>query len=286
MKYLVVGGTGTVGSDVVQKLLAAGEKVGVLTRSADKAKTVPSGVTAVVGDLMDPAALSRIFTGVENVFLANAVSTTELFEGLAAVNGARAAGVKKMVYLSVHNADGAQHVPHFGGKVIIENALKSSGMTWTILRPNNFFQNDNWFKDAVTKWGVYPQPVGDVGVSRVDVRDIGQAAFNALTKAGFEGQTFTLAGPHVLNGAATAEILSKHFGKKVSYSGNDLEAWEKQALSMMPAWMVWEMKLMYKFFQDKGLVATQSELDRQKKILGRDPLTYDNFVAELVKSWK
>ncbi|MFO0722368.1 MAG: NmrA family NAD(P)-binding protein [Myxococcota bacterium] len=286
MKYLVVGGTGTVGSDLVAKLTSAGEQVGVLTRHGDKAKNLPTGATAVVGDLMDPTSVSKIFNGVENVFLLNAVSTTELHEGLSAVWGARHAGVKKMVYLSVHNADQAWHVPHFGAKVVVENALKSSGMTWTILRPNNFFQNDVWFKDAITKYGVYPQPMGDIGISRVDIRDIGLAAFNALTKTGFEGQTFTLAGPHPLNGNATAEILSKHLGKKINFAGNDLNAWERQALTSMPSWMVWDFKLMYKHFQDKGLIATHSELERQKKLLGRDPMTYDNFVGELAKLWK
>jgi hypothetical protein len=54
----------------------------------------------------------------------------------------------------------------------IENALKQSDLTYTTLRPNNFYQNDHWFREAIQSHGVYPQPMGDVGLSRVDTRDV------------------------------------------------------------------------------------------------------------------
>ena len=98
-----------------------------------------------------------------------------------AVNGCRLGGVKKVVFLSVHRVDEAPHLPHFGAKLPVEAAIRDSGIPWTILRPNNFFQNDLWFKDAMLAYGAYPQPFGGVGLSRVDVRDIAEAAALALT---------------------------------------------------------------------------------------------------------
>ena len=50
MKTLVVGGTGTTGGAVVGGLLARGEQVRVMTRSAEKARALPAGVEGVVGD--------------------------------------------------------------------------------------------------------------------------------------------------------------------------------------------------------------------------------------------
>ena len=171
MKHLVIGGTGTVGSQVVRELLARGEQVRVLTRKAEKTKQL-QGVETRIGDLLDPATLKSAFPGNDGVFILNPVSTTETHEGLMAVNGAMAAGVKRIVYMSVHHADAAPHIPHFASKIPVETAVKDSGIPYTILRPNNFFQNDLWFKDTMLQFGVYPQPVGDVGLSRVDRKSV------------------------------------------------------------------------------------------------------------------
>ena len=77
MKTLVAGGTGTVGSQVVQGLIAHGEKVTVLTRSAEKSKALPGGVAGVVGDLRDPRSLPKAFEGIDSVFLLTAWSEDE-----------------------------------------------------------------------------------------------------------------------------------------------------------------------------------------------------------------
>ena len=182
MKVLVLGGTGKVGSTVAAELLARKVEVHVLTRSAEKAAALPPGAHAVIGDLLDVATIRSAFQGMDGVFLLNVVSPNESHEGLMSVCGARLAGVKRVVYLSVQAADDAAYLPHFGSKVGVEAGLKASPFEWTILRPNNFYQNDVFFRDALLKYGVYPQPLGDAGVSRVDVRDIAEAAAIALAR--------------------------------------------------------------------------------------------------------
>jgi len=286
MKILVIGGTGTVGSQVVRELLARKAVVQVLTRSEDKAKGLPAGAQGVVGDLLDPGTVRSVFKGVDGVFMLIAVSTTETHEGLMALNGMRMAGVKRLAYMSVHNLEQALHLPHFGSKLPIENVLKTSGIPYTILRPNNFFQNDYLFKDAMLKYNIYPQPIGDLGLSRVDVRDIAEAAAIALTTPGHEGQTYSVVGPQVHTGKSTAEVWSRALGKPIAYGGNDLDEWERQSLQFLPAWMVFDFRLMYAFFQDKGLKATQADIERQTKLLGHAPRNFEEFAAETVKLWK
>jgi uncharacterized protein YbjT (DUF2867 family) len=144
MKILVIGGTGTVGSQVVRELLTRKEIVRVLTRSADKAKGLPAEAQGVIGDLLDPNTVRSVFKGVDGVFMLIAVSTTETHEGIMAVNGMCMAGVKRLVYMSVHNVEQAPHLPHFGSKLPIETVVKASRIPYTILRLNNFFQNDYW----------------------------------------------------------------------------------------------------------------------------------------------
>lgn len=286
MRILVIGGTGTVGSQVVHDLLERKMDVFVLTRNPENIHKMPKQAHGVVGDLLDPQTISSVFKGVEGVFLLNAVSTTETHEGLMAVNGARMAGVRRIVYLSVPDLEKALYLPHFGSKLGIEQVIKTSGIAYTILRPNNFFQNDYWFKDSLMLHGVYPQPIGDIGLTRVDVRDIAEAAVMSFLKSDAEGQTYTLAGPDVLTGKNTAEAWSRALGKPISYMGNDLDAWEKQILNILPPWMVFDFRLMYAYFQKNGLIARPEDQKRQEKLLGHAPRNYENFVKETALMWK
>lgn len=286
MKVLVLGGTGMVGSQVVQELLARNVDVQVLTRNAEKAASLPEGAQAVIGDLLNPHAVRPLFDGVDGVFLLNPVSISEASEGLFAVNNARMAGVKRIVYMSVHNLDGAIHLPHFGSKLPIELAVKASGIPYTILRPNNFYQNDYWLKDVLLQYGVYPQPIGSVGLSRVDVRDIAEAAAIALTTDGHEGETYNLIGPDIHTGQTTADVWSQELGKPIAYGGDDLEAWEQQSLQYMPGWMAFDLKLMYEFFQKEGLKATAEDIERQTKLLGHAPRGFEAFARETAAMWK
>jgi uncharacterized protein YbjT (DUF2867 family) len=285
MNILVVGGTGTVGSEVVRQLIARKVDVRVLTRNAEKAKALAGGVKPVTGDLLEPATVRSVFQGVDGVFLLNAVSATEAHEGLMAVNGATMAGVKRLVYMSVHALDQAPHLPHFGAKIPVEMAVKASGIPYTILRPNNFFQNDYWYKDVMLEHGVYPQPLGDVGLSRVDVRDIAEAAAEALTSDRHDGETYNLVGPTLQTGASTAEVWSRALSKSITYGGNDLNAWEKQSLAYLPAWMVFDFRLMYAYFQEHGLKATGADIERQTKLIGHAPRSFDDFARETAEQW-
>jgi uncharacterized protein YbjT (DUF2867 family) len=285
MKVLVTGGTGTVGSEVVRNLQGKAE-ISVLTRDAEKAKRLPSGVRGIVGNFLDIPTIRTVFKGFDSVFLINTVSPTEGTEGLLAVNGIRDAGVRRIVYLSVQHADKAIHLPHFGLKVPIEMAIRESGMAYTILRPSNFYQNDVWFKQAILEYGVYPQPLGSVGVSRVDVRDVAEAAVLGLTSSATDGKTLDLVGPELVTGESSAQTWSKALGRPIKYAGDDLESWEKQNLSYgLPPVLVYDFRLMYEFFQKNGLKATKQDIEQLTAVLRHPPRKYANYVEETSRSW-
>lgn len=286
MNYLIIGGTGTVGRDVVRGLLDLDKEVRVLTRSQKHADDVPDGANTVVGDLEDPSTYGRIFEDVDRLFLLNPVSLSELHQGLAAVNEAQRVGVEHVVYLSVHDVMKAVNAPHFAAKIGVESALKDSGLSYTILRPNNYFQNDLWFEDAIRVQGIYPQPIGDVGLSRVDTRDVATAAVNALTQTGHELETYTVVGPDVLTGEDCADIYSELLGPDVTYAGNNLDSWQKQALSMLPRWMAYDFRIMYAMFQEEGLIATKAQEKQTRRILGGRPRSFRGFAKETVERWQ
>ena len=286
MKHLVMGGSGTVGGLVVKGLLGKGEKVRVLTRSLERAGALPKGAEAVIGDLNDPSTYEKSFADYDSLFLLTANGPTDLMEGLAAVNEATRTKARRVVHLSIHDVEKCPEAPHFASKIAIERALRESGLNCTILRPNNFYQNDLWFKDPILQYGVYPQPIGDVGLSRVDTRDIAEAAVRALTENGHAGKTYALVGPQAVTGADCAAEFSKALGKPVAYAGNDLAAWKKSMAPYMPAWAVYDYAIMYAAFQAKGLKATSAQLAETRTILGHEPRSYGDFVRETVTAWR
>ena len=280
MKILVIGGTGTVGRAVVERLVLRGDTPRVMTRSAAKAGDLPSGAEGAVGDLADPASLRAPTDGVDGVFLVVPVHPDETKLGLNAVAAAKEAKVGRLVYLSVFGAESAPKVPHFIGKVPIEEAVKASGLPHTILRPNYFYQNDEGLAPAIAK-GVYPQPLGEVGLSGIDVGDIADAAVNALTDPAHQGQTIPLVGDDLLTGPVVARTYAGHLGHDVHYRGDDLVAWTDSVAEHMPGWLVADLRAMFDHFLRHGLRADDADRAATRLVLGRSPRRFDDFAAAL-----
>lgn len=286
MKTLVIGCTGTVGSAVMKKLAAQGVSVRCMSRSGDKLRQLPPGVEGHIADLENPGTLAAAFSGVDSVFLLVPVGPNETGQGLAAVEAAKIARVKKIVYLSVSMPEGSTHIPHFGSKIPVENAIKESDIAYTILRSNNFFQNDVALKDMIMQYGLYITPLGKIGLNRVDVRDIAECAVHALTRRGFEGQTIAIHGLDTLTGNEIARIYSQYVGRDVRYGGNDLDVWVQRVRNAMPEWRVRDFRVMYKFYQDHGMAASAADLEKEQKLLGHKPRRFEDFVKEIADEWR
>lgn len=286
MTILVTGGTGTVGSHVVANLAAAGHDTRVLTRSPEKVVTLPTGVKGAIGALSEPVTLGPAFEGVDRLFLLTPLAQDEVDQGLTGVEAARAAGVERIVFMSVHQADQALRIPHFASKVEIVRGLERSGIPYTVLEPNSFYQNDVWFRQPLMEFGVYPNPLGSVGLNRVDVRDIATAAVTALTEDGHEGEHYPVVGPEVWTGESSAQAWSAALGSGVIYGGDDVDRWAQAASAMMPDWLVADLKIMFVDFQERGLLASDDDFARQRRILGRDPIQFERFTTEVAGMWK
>lgn len=280
-KVVVIGGTGTVGSQTVLELLRRGAAVRVMTRSASRIASLPKGVEGVTGSMLQPETLPAVFSGAEQLFLITPLDRDETAQGIDAVDAAVAAGIQRIVYLSVHQADKALTIPHFVSKLPIEGVIRASGVEYTILRPSNFYQNDLGVLDAI-RAGFYPLPWGNVGMHRVDVRDIAEAAAIALTQAGHSGKTYSVVGPRAWTGDEIAAMLTRHLGKPVHYAGDDLQAWAAQLRAFMPGWKVRDLEIMCQHFIAHGLLATQAEIDEITSVLGHAPRSYEAFVEEVL----
>jgi uncharacterized protein YbjT (DUF2867 family) len=290
MNILVIGGTGTVGSEVVKGLLQSDRSdlnIRIMTRSQKKISGVPDGTKGVIGNLNDKDTLKEPFQEINRLFLITTPeSEDETQSGLNAVEAAQEADIKKIVYMSAHKLEALKDAPHFQAKIPVEDAIKSSGISYTLLRPNGFFQNDYWFQQGVLEYGVYGQPLGDIGLNRVDVRDIADAAVKALLTDEFDGNTYPLVGLDVITGEQTASLYSKHLDQPVTYTGDDLEAWAEQQRQFLPERIVEDLRAMYSHFLENGYLATEEDIKRTRTILGKQPRSYKAFVRETVSQWQ
>jgi uncharacterized protein YbjT (DUF2867 family) len=103
-----------------------------------------------------------------------------------------------------------------------------------------------------------------------------------LTQPGHSGKTYSLVGPRAWTGAETSEMLTRHLGKPVIYTGDDLKAWVAQLRAFVPGWLARDLEIMYQHFMKAGLLATQAEIDELTVLLGRPPRSYEAFIKEVL----
>ena len=285
MRVAITGGTGTVGKRLTRQLSEHGHEVAVLTRDPEGKPALPDQAAYVAADLAVPSTLGSALEGADAVYLLTPLHPDEAKLGKDAVAATADAGVGRVVFQSVLRAEEAAHIPHFGTKAEIAADLRSSGLAWTILEPASFYQNDLAMRGALTRAGVYPQPIGPIGVNHVDCDDIADAALRCLTGDGHAGETYPLVGPEAHTGEEIAAIWSAALDRPIAYVGDDLEAWAANVREHLPAWLIEDLLLMWEYFIDHGLLAREDEVDRVRTLLGREPRGYESWVREVAAAW-
>lgn len=273
---LVTGAGGTVGTALVEELRPEARRLRVAHHSAAKAeKAKAAGLDAVTLDFAKPQTLPPALEGVETVFLLGTGGIGQAEGETNVVHAAKAAGVKKIVKLSVLGAAGEA----FSFARIhraVERAIEASGLAWTHLRPNGFMQNFvHYMAGSIKAQGAFYLPAGDAKVSHIDARDIARVAAKALTTSGHEGRSLDLTGPQALSYAQAAEVLSRVLGKPVSYVAVSDEAAKAAMLAGgMPEFYADALiDLNQQYRKGAGSVVTTTVRD----VTGREPVTFEQF---------
>ncbi|HEY4724557.1 MAG TPA: SDR family oxidoreductase, partial [Actinomycetota bacterium] len=211
---LVIGATGTVGSEVVRQLVATGERPRALVRDPAAARQrLGEEVEHVVGDLDRPETIAAALAGVDRVFLLTTQSSRQPEWERAVIGAAARAGVGQLVKLSVFRADEQSPLQVARQHGQAERVLAQSGLAATILRPVFFMQN----LLAMVHDAAIATAAGDGRVAMVDARDIAAVAVATLTGGGHAGKTYTLTGPEALSFYQVASILSRQTGRPLRH---------------------------------------------------------------------
>lgn len=276
---LVTGAGGTVGSAVLAELKSAGHKARAGYHSPDKVeKERAAGGDAVSIDFAKSETLRPALAGVDSVFLLGTGGRGQAEAEIAVVDAAKAAGVKRLVKLSVWDAAGERF--EFA-KIhrAVERAVEASGLAWTFLRPNGFMQNFvTYMAGSIKAQGTIYQPAGDASISHIDVRDIARVAALALTTTAHEGQAYELSGPEALSYADAATTLSRVLGKPVGYVPVSDDAARAGMLAAgMPDFYVDYLLDLNRHYRSGGGAQVTPTV---KTVTGRDAITFEQFARD------
>ncbi|MFJ2868017.1 NAD(P)H-binding protein [Kitasatospora sp. NPDC087314] len=277
---VVTGATGTVGSKVVVGLRERGEAVRALVRAGSSGPAEwDDAVERVAADFSDPASLDAALAGADVVYLLVAVHPEMAAHERNVIDAAVRTGRRPRIVL--HAAAGVEHRPagvrfvgaHVGGL----DHLRDSGLPWTVVAPNGFYQNFLGAAESV-RTGTLAMPGGEGAVSYVDARDVAAAAVEVLATEGHAGAVYTLTGPAALPLDAVAEQLAAVAGRPVAYTAI---APEKALAGMLAAgWDQWRAEGMVELY---GLYAAghAAEVSSDvEKLTGRPARSFAEFAAE------
>ena len=217
---LVTGATGTVSTALLAELKGKpGIHLRALVRDAGKAAAlVEEGYEVAVGDLEEPETLDEAFDGVDVLWLLTPASALEPSMGSNAVNAARKAKVKHIVRNSAIKA--AHDAPNRNGRLHaqVEDAVKASGIPWTILRPHYYMQNLLSSAGSVASDGMLYMNMGEAPVGMIDARDVGVLAARVIEDpSSHAGKIYNPTGPESSTMQNAAEVLGHVLGKPVQY---------------------------------------------------------------------
>jgi uncharacterized protein YbjT (DUF2867 family) len=214
--YLVTGATGHVGGPVARQLHEQGHSVRALVRDPSRAASLPAGIELAVGDLDDPASVSKALTGAEAIFLMQVGTGTEQTKTMIAA--AHDAAVPRIVLLS---SAGARLLPLDANPMgaafaAREQILRESGLGVTYLRPSAFASNAFAWRDSI-RTGKVTDPTGDGVLSVMDPEDIARVAVAALTEDGHVGKGYLLTGPQALTAREQVATIAEVTGHPIDF---------------------------------------------------------------------
>lgn len=272
---LVVGATGTVGTELVRLLSDRGHTVRSATRRS------PAGPGQVTLDLATGNGLATAFQGVDRAFFLAPPGFTNQHELLAPlIDQAREHRLRKVVLMTAMGANADEAAPLRRA----ERHLEASGLDFHIIRPNWFMQNFHTFwLHGIVAFNKILLPVGPARGSFIDARDISAVAAELLSRDDVAGREFDLTGAQALNHDEVATILSRVTGRTITFEDVTPDAMRGMLLGAgLPADYTEFLLLILGFFKAGYAERTT---DAVQVITGRAPRTFEAYAQEHKAMW-
>jgi len=246
MKIAVTGAFGYSGRYIAARLLAAGQEVITLTNSVGRENPFGNKVQAMPFNFDQPDRLRESLRGVEvliNTYWVRfdhrlfshqqAVANTEVL-----FQAAKAAGVRRIVHVSITNPDINSDLPYFQGKAELELALGALGVSHCILRPTVLFGKEDVLINNIA-WSLRHLPIfgvfgsGEYKLQPIYVDDLAAAAVAKIE--GSQNEVVNAIGPETFTYRGLAEMIKRTLGVERLIIGvpNGVGYWGCRAVGLL-----------------------------------------------------
>ena len=225
--HVVTGAAGYTGKYIARPLLERGDEVRSLTGHPDRPNPFDRPIETVPFAFDDPDALAKSLEGADTLFNTYwiRIARGDMTHARAAGNlralfaAAKAAGVRRVVHVSITNAALDSPLPYFKGKAMVEKSLRESGLSYAILKPTIVFGKEDILLNNIAwmlrRFPVFPIPgTGEYRLQPICVEDLARLAVELGD--GDDNVEMDAVGPDVFTYAELARLLARKTGASCS----------------------------------------------------------------------
>ena len=273
--------SGNVGTPVAITLAKQGHEVALMVRKIEKSPELDSlKIKQVTFDIKDVKSMELALQGAEAFFSLTPLVQNLVECGTNAIHAAKKAGVRKIVRSSALGAGPNAAIQLGRLHFAVEQALESSGLSFSVIRPANFMQNFLSFgnPETIKFQNSFYAPMGEGKVSMIDTRDLSALAAKLLIENGHEEKRYEITGAEALSNTDVAKLFSEALQKQVKYVDiPESAAKEGMQKAQMPDWII---ELLTEL-NSIGKAGYLGELKPDfEKVMGRKPTSFAQFIQD------
>jgi uncharacterized protein YbjT (DUF2867 family) len=220
-KVLLAGATGYLGRYITQELLSRNLETKIIVRDKHKVKFDAPNLEIIEAEVTKPETLDNLFNGVDVVI--STVGITRQKDGLTymdvdyqvnknLIDEAKKSGVQKFIYISVLNGEKLRQLKICEAKEKLGDYLKSSGLDYSIIRPNGFFSDMGDFLKMAKRGKVYLFGDGKLKLNPIHGEDLAKVVVDTINQ---DAKEINIGGPDMLSQNDIAELALKAYSKPI-----------------------------------------------------------------------
>jgi NAD(P)H dehydrogenase (quinone) len=272
MTIAVTGASGDLGGRVARELATRGVEQRLIVRDLARAPQLP-GADVAVAEYEDSEEMAKALDGMGTLFLVSGHEGPERISlHRKAIEGARLAGVERIVYTSFMGAAPNATFPYARDHSATELAIREAGISLTSMRNSLYADVAPRFVGAD---GVIRAPAGHGRLAWVARADVARLAAVLLVEPGHEGQTYDVSGPHAIDLHETARILTKATRRAITYHAETADE-ARASRSGNPDWLIEGWIGSYLMLETgEGSVTSHTV----EQLTGKRPMTLSELLA-------